>query len=47
MKVESIETFNNYTQNEVLSYMYSLELLSNHPIGTAIKNYSKELEQKK
>ncbi len=46
MKVESIETFNNYTQNEVLSYMYSLELLSNHPIGTAIKNYSKELEQK-
>lgn len=46
MKIETIEAFNEYTQNEVLSYMYSLELLSNHPIGTAIKNYNKELKQK-
>ncbi len=38
MKIEQMEVFGEYTKKEVLSYMYSLELLSNHPIGTAIKD---------
>lgn len=47
MKIDTLESFNSYNKETILSYMYSLELLSNHPIGTAIKNYSKEIEQKK
>ena len=46
MKIEEIKAFGSYNQNTILSYMYSLELLSNHPIGTAIKNYNKQIEEK-
>lgn len=47
MKIEEIGTFEPYDENKILSYMYSLELLSNHPIGTAIKNHDEEIEEKK
>lgn len=47
MKIDKIELLGEYTKEEVLSYMYSLELLSNHPIGTAIKDYAKNIEIKK
>lgn len=47
MKIEQMEVFGEYTKKEVLSYMYSLELLSNHPIGTAIKDYQDNMEEKK
>ncbi len=46
MKIDILESFNSYNKETILSYIYSLELLSNHPIGTAIKNYSKEIEQR-
>ncbi len=46
MKIDKLESFGEYDKETIISYMYSLELLSNHPIGTAIKNYSKEIEQK-
>ena len=46
MKIDKLESFNGYDKKMILSYMYSLELLSNHPIGTAIKNYSGEIEEK-
>lgn len=46
MKIDKIENFNSYSKETILSYMYSLELLSNHPIGTAIKKYSNEIEQR-
>lgn len=46
MKIDKLESFNGYDKKMILSYMYSLELLSNHPIGTAIKNYSGKIEQK-
>lgn len=46
MKIEEIKAFEPYDKNTILSYMYSLELLSNHPIGTAIKNYDEEIEEK-
>lgn len=46
MKIEKLEIFNEYAKDSIISYMYSLELLSNHPIGTAIKNYSEEIETK-
>ncbi len=47
MKIEQIEVFGNNTEETILSYMYSLELLSNHPIGTAIKDYHDDIKQKK
>lgn len=46
MKIDKLENFNSYSKETILSYMYSLELLSNHPIGTAIKKYSNEIEQR-
>ncbi|MCI8999779.1 MAG: cadmium-translocating P-type ATPase [Clostridia bacterium] len=46
MKIEQMEVLGEYTKEEILSYMYSLELLSNHPIGTAIKDYRDNIEIK-
>ncbi len=46
MKIEKLEVFKPYEKEEVLKYMYSLEMLSNHPIGSAIKNYEQNIEQK-
>lgn len=46
MKIDEIRAFEPYDKNTILSYMYSLELLSNHPIGTAIKNYDEQIEEK-
>lgn len=47
MKINEIKSFDPYGISMILSYMYSLELLSNHPIGTAIKNYDGEIEERK
>lgn len=47
MKIDEIKSFEPYDKSAILSYMYSLELLSNHPIGTAIKNYDGEIEERK
>lgn len=38
MKIASIIKLSNYTEKEMLSYMYALEKNSNHPISTAIYN---------
>lgn len=46
MKIQDIKSYDSYSKEEMLSYMYSLELLSNHPIGTAIKNYADNIEIK-
>lgn len=46
MKIDEIKAFEPYDKNTILSYMYSLELLSNHPIGTAIKSYDEQIEGK-
>ncbi len=43
MKVEKLEVYEPYSKDIILSYMYSLEKLSNHPIGTAIKNYNENI----
>ncbi len=37
MQIEKIETKGNYSEEELLKYMYTLEKNSNHPISTAIK----------
>lgn len=42
MKIEELQVIEKYSEDIILNYMYSLESLSNHPIGTAIKNYKKE-----
>lgn len=47
MKIEKLEVFKPFDKEEILKYMYSLEMLSNHPIGTAIKNYEQNIEQQK
>lgn len=47
MKIEKLEVFKPFGKEEILKYMYSLEMLSNHPIGTAIKNYEQNIEQQK
>ena len=36
MEVEEVKCSQGYTKEEVLSYMASLEILSNHPIGAAV-----------
>lgn len=46
MKIDEIKSFKPYDKNTILSYMYSLERLSNHPIGTAIKNHDEAIEEK-
>lgn len=47
MKIETIHTYLPYNKETFLSYIYSLEQLSNHPIGTAIKNYQEEIDTHK
>lgn len=42
MKIESIKVLGDYSEETILNHIYSLELLSNHPIGTAIKHYRQE-----
>lgn len=46
MKIQNLEIFEPFTKESVLSNMYSLEMLSNHPIGTAIKQYQDNIETK-
>lgn len=38
MRIASVVKLSNYTEKEMLSYMYALETNSNHPIATAIYN---------
>lgn len=44
MKIENIKCFEKYGEDKILSYIYNLEQLSNHPIGTAIKEYKENIE---
>ena len=45
MKIEEFKVLGNYDKKTIVSYMYSLEKLSNHPIGTAIKNYQDIIDE--
>lgn len=45
MKIEELQAFVPYTKEQLISYIYSLEQLSNHPISTAIKDYKEEIEK--
>ena len=42
MKIEQFVVTGNYTKEEVLNYVYSLERNSNHPISTAIQEQAKK-----
>lgn len=44
MKIDTINILNGFNKEEVLKYIYNLEILSNHPISTAIKDYKKDIE---
>lgn len=43
MKIEEITTLNHHTQEEILEYIYSLEINSSHPIASSIVKKIKEL----
>lgn len=42
MKIDKLETFNGFSMEKLVEYIYNLENLSNHPIGSAIKSYAME-----
>lgn len=46
MIVDKIQATNIYTEDEILTYVYNLEKLSNHPIATAIIGMNKNIETK-
>lgn len=45
MKIDEIKAFGEFDKENVLKYIYNLEMLSNHPISTAIKEYEKDIEK--
>lgn len=45
MKIDEIKVCDNYTQEQIMKYIYSLEELSNHPISTAIKQYDDQIQK--
>jgi len=45
MKIDEIKVFGDFKKDDVLKYIYNLEMLSNHPISTAIKEYEKDVEK--
>lgn len=44
MLIDKIETLNGFNKDLLIKYIYNLEKLSNHPISTAIKNFSNKIE---
>lgn len=46
LKVDKIETFNNYNENDVLTFAAAIEQSSNHIIAIAIIDHAKELKLK-
>lgn len=42
MQIEELQNVNEYSKEQLIKYIYNLESLSNHPIGTAIKKYAQE-----
>lgn len=45
MKIDKLEVFKPYTEEQIVKYIYSIESLSNHPISTAIKEYDTNIEK--
>lgn len=45
MKIDEIKTYEPYSKEEIIKYIYSLEELSNHPISTSIKQYNDKVEK--
>ncbi len=43
-EVQSVQTYNGISENELITYAASLEQQSSHPIGKAILGYKKDLE---
>jgi len=43
-EVQSLQTYNGISENELITYAASLEQQSSHPIGKAILGYKKDLE---
>lgn len=46
MKIDRIQDTNIYNKDEILTYIYSLEKLSNHPISTAVMKIGNKIEAK-
>lgn len=46
MQIEDIKSIGNYTDDEILEYIYNLERLSNHPISTALTNLKIDIKIK-
>lgn len=46
MQIDIIQDTGIYDKNEILTYIYSLEKLSNHPISTAIMEISNQIQAK-
>lgn len=45
MKIDEIKVFGEFDKENVLKYIYNLEMLSNHPISTAIKEHEKDIQK--
>ncbi|MCX8514220.1 MAG: copper-translocating P-type ATPase [Burkholderiales bacterium] len=43
-QVHKILNYNNFSTNDIINYASSLEINSQHPLGTAIVNYAKQLQ---
>ncbi len=46
MQIEKIESLGDYTNKDILMYIYNLEKLSNHPISSAVINIAKNIDNK-
>lgn len=46
MKIDTVQDTDIYNKEEVLTYIYSLEKLSNHPISTAIMELTDNIQEK-
>ncbi len=44
MKIKEFKVYDNYNEDEIFEYIYNLELLSNHPISTALKEYKQNVK---
>lgn len=46
MQIQEIKSLGKYSNSNILTYIYNLEKLSNHPISSAIINISENIENK-
>lgn len=46
MEIDRIKNTNKYSQEDILTYAYNLERLSNHPISTAITEIAEKVQRK-